>query len=400
MKFYRELNDSELERCVVATYYIESNPEIGTLKDACWNLAIGQSVGNPNVRNSWETDELFENHSCVIYDEENKLNSLHKGTVKIGFPSINTDWDGDGISHLLCQLMGGQLDINVFKVCRLIDIKFPKSIEDKFLKPKYGITGIREFTKQYDKPLSGAILKPKTGMSPKTLENMVKELLDGDVDFIKEDEILSNPSFCRLEDRVELISNLLAKNNKKIIYSFCVNGDHHAILDRCKFVSDNGGNSVHINFWSGLGVYNSIRKMDLPLFVHFQKSGEKILTSKQHNFGIDWRVICDLAGLMGVDTIHAGMIGGYANDPKDEINEVLNTLYNRNVLPALSCGMHPGIVQSIVNTVGNNFIANCGGAIHGHPGGTVSGAKAMRQAIDKSHQIEYHQAIEKWGLIE
>ena len=28
------------------------------LKEAAWQLAIGQSVGNPNVRNQWETDEL------------------------------------------------------------------------------------------------------------------------------------------------------------------------------------------------------------------------------------------------------------------------------------------------------------------------------------------------------
>jgi ribulose 1,5-bisphosphate carboxylase large subunit-like protein len=41
-----------------------------------------------------------------------------------------------------------------------------------------------------------------------------------------------------------------------------------------------------------------------------------------------------------------------------------------------------------------------GGAIHGHPGGTIAGAKAMRQAIDKKHEIEYDQAITKWGLVE
>ena len=45
------------------TYFLQSKT---TLKDAAWNLAIGQSVGNPNVRNEWETDELFDNHlySC------------------------------------------------------------------------------------------------------------------------------------------------------------------------------------------------------------------------------------------------------------------------------------------------------------------------------------------------
>ena len=28
------------------------------------------------------------------------------GIVKIAFPIINTNWEEDGISHLLCQLMG------------------------------------------------------------------------------------------------------------------------------------------------------------------------------------------------------------------------------------------------------------------------------------------------------
>ena len=71
-------------------------------------MAIGQSVGNPNVRNQWETDELFEQSSCIAHDKDD-LTNLTEGEVKIGFPIINTNWEEDGISHLLCQLMGGQL---------------------------------------------------------------------------------------------------------------------------------------------------------------------------------------------------------------------------------------------------------------------------------------------------
>lgn len=400
MNFFRELTEDERQRCVIATYYIESDEHVGSLKDAAWALAIGQSVGNPKVRNKWETDALFEIHSCVIYADEKELDSLYSGIVKIGFPKINTDWENDGVSHLLCQVMGGQVDIDVFKSCRLKNLQFPDSVESTFLGAKFGISGIRDYVKSFDKPLSGAIVKPKIGMSPKILGEMVKELLDGEVDFIKEDEIMSNPSFCKLEHRVDLIQNIIEKSNRKIVYSYCINGDHHAILNRAKFVSDNGGNSVHINFWSGLGVYNSIRRLDLPLFVHFQKSGDKVITDKRHSFGIDWIVICDLAGLMGIDTIHAGMIGGYLNEDEEDVKSILDKMYERNVMPALSCGMHPGLVNSIVKKVGFDFIANCGGAIHGHPNGTLAGSKAMRQAIDNNFQEEYYLAIDKWGYVE
>ena len=60
--------------------------------------------------------------------------------------------------------------------------------------------------------------------------------------------------------------------------------------------------------------------------------------------------------------------------------------------------MHPGLVQVNARKFGNDFIANVGGAIHGHPLGTYGGALAMRQSIDKTHGIEYEQAIAKWGL--
>jgi ribulose-bisphosphate carboxylase large chain len=397
MKFFNpHIDESDY---VIASYLV-STTEHGDLKQAAWELAIGQSVGNPHVRNQWETDELFERSSCIILHEEDELEGLKSGTIKIGFPSINTDWEGDGISHLLCQLMGGQMDIQTFESCRLIRLAFPEEVNEYFLGPKYGITGIREFTGRYEKPLSGAIVKPKTGMSASVLLEMVKELVDGGCDFIKEDEILSNPSFCTLEERVPLIANYLNNCGRNVVYATCINGDAHTILDRAKFVADNGGNAIHVNFWSGLGTYNAIRKMDLPLAMHFQKSGDKVLTDHRHAFSIDWNVLVQLAGMSGVDTIHAGMWGGYLSDDDRDLTLTIRQCHRYNVLPALSCGMHPGLVQANANRFGYNFIANVGGAIHGHPQGTLAGARAMRQSIDGDHGTEYHTAIEKWGLTE
>ena len=62
MLFYNTNIDQS--QYVIATYWIKSkNADLAT---CAWNLAIGQSVGNPNVRNQWETEELFEQSSCVI----------------------------------------------------------------------------------------------------------------------------------------------------------------------------------------------------------------------------------------------------------------------------------------------------------------------------------------------
>lgn len=367
------------------------------LRDAAWQLAIGQSVGNPNVRNKWESDKLFDKHSCIVLDTESNLEKLREGVVKIAFPIVNIDFASDGISHMLVNIMGGQMDIKSITKCSVLDIEFPSAVKKHFLGPKFGIKGIRKFTGVKKKPLLGSIVKPKTGIDAQTLLQMVKELVEGGVNFIKEDEILSNPAFCSIEERVPLIMDYL--KDKNVIYSVSIHSDPHHILERVKLVHKLGGNSVHVNFWCGMGIYKAIRELDLPMFIHFQKSGDKILTNRNHDYYIEWKVISKLAGMMGVDFIHAGMIGGYYKWDEDEVLESMEELYKYDVMPALSCGFHPGLTNFVSDKVGIDYMANVGGAIHGHPGGTLAGTKAMRQSIDKNYDTEYFQAVDKWGKV-
>jgi len=407
MNIFKNENDIDKDQYIIADYFVQSKT---SLKDAAWNLAIGQSVGNPNVRNKWETDELFEKHSCIILHSEEELQYLpgkYKntfksintyGAVKIGFPVCNTDWGSDGISHLLCQLMGGHVDIDIIERCNLKTLSIPDKVRQHFYRPKYGITGMRDYVGSHNKPLFGAIIKPKIGINKHVLLDMVKELVDGGVDFIKEDEIMSNPACCPLSERVPLIANYLSNQSRKVVFCHTINADPHVIAQRVNNVYHDGGNGIHINVWSGLGVYNSIRKLDYPLFLHFQKSGDRVFTNPKHAYSIDWSVICQLATMMGVDTIQAGMVGGYSNDNQYELNKALDILRKGNTVPALSCGMHPGLVEYATSIVGNDYMANVGGAVHGHPDGTLAGAKAMRQAVDGIHGPEYTKAIETWGL--
>jgi ribulose 1,5-bisphosphate carboxylase large subunit-like protein len=116
--FTEDINKDEN---IIATYFLESKT---TIEQASWELAIGQSVGNPNVRNNWETDDLFINYSCKVITPKNELQTK-EGYVKIAFPVVNTDWNEDGISHLLCQLMGGQMDIDNINKCHLLKLDFP-----------------------------------------------------------------------------------------------------------------------------------------------------------------------------------------------------------------------------------------------------------------------------------
>ena len=87
---FKERNKEIEDNYVIVTYDLESTQNV---EKAAWDLAIGQSVGNPNVRNEWETDELFENYSAIILEKEGDFAESNFGTMQIGFPIVNTDWE-------------------------------------------------------------------------------------------------------------------------------------------------------------------------------------------------------------------------------------------------------------------------------------------------------------------
>jgi ribulose-bisphosphate carboxylase large chain len=379
----------------VCKYYLKSST---TLRDAAWNLAIGQSIGNPSARSEFETQELIDNHCCLVLADEEELKSKTEGVVEIAFPMENINFDTDGVSQMLVQCMGGQMDIDIIKKCHLLDIIFSKEMEKTFRGPKVGLSGMRKYCGTYGKPLFGGIVKPKVGLSPEKHLDLVKQLVDGGCDFIKEDEILSNPIHCNAFDRSSMVMNYIRDCGRKVFYCVSVNADAPYLLDRIiNLYRISGINGVHVNFHSGFGIYKSIRELDLPILLHYQKSGDRLLTHPTHDYHISQNLLFKLVSKSGCDTLHAGMIGGYLDDAENTLRSI-ETLTSQNSVPALSCGMHPGLIEYINKSVGHpNWMANVGGALSSHPMGTLAGVKAMRQSIDGNFEKEYEEAIKKWG---
>jgi ribulose-bisphosphate carboxylase large chain len=371
-----------------ATYKITADD----LKKAADSLTIGQSVGNPSVRSEFETPELWRDHACVyeILDKES-------GIVKVGFPVANIDFNTDGLAHILVQTMGGQMDIDIIKGCRLLDLEFPS--EWKWPGPKFGLSGMKAYCGVPDnQPLFGGITKPKVGLSPEKHLDLVKMLVDGGCNFIKEDEILSGAKHCPIKERVELVMNYIAKTSTKVFYCVSIHSNPTELLNRVVLINGLGGNGIHVNFHCGLGIYSDIRRYNFPLLMHFQKSGDKIFTSEHHRYSIDEKLLYKLMSLSGCDTLHCGMIGGYMDSDEQKTKDIVNMLVAQNSVPALSCGMKPSIVKTILDKLGHaNWMANVGGALTGHNGGTLAGVKAMKQAVTFNYGKEYHESVEQWG---
>ena len=125
------------------------------------------------------------------------------------------------------------------------------------------------------------------------------------------------------------------------------------------------------------------------------------------------RPIATVARVIGVDQLHVGTVVGKMSETKEEVLENIRCMQSidwaglKPVLPVASGGLHPRLVPALLETFGNDVVIQAGGGIHGHPDGTVAGAKAMRQAVDavlkgqtleeyaKTHK-ELKAALEHW----
>jgi len=363
------------------------------LRKAAEAIAIGQSIGNPNVRLQNETDEMWERFGSHVLEIEPAGTS--RARVEISFPVGN--FTTGNLTHLLTVVMGGQMDIDIIHECRLIDLKLPLSILSQYQGPRHGVAGIRSYLCAHDRPLVGGIVKPKTGVTPEKLRDVIVEMADGGIDFIKEDEILGDIDYCPFDQRVPMIVKALEPY--KIIYAPCV-ADSIARFDHVtRVLKDSGAVAFHYNFWGGLDAFKVLADKT-GLFAFYQKSGDKVATTGKYS--IDFAVWCTLLRLAGADFTHAGMIGGYMDEGPDVMKRRLHHLQGelngtQAVMPSLSCGAHPGLVEKLAFMLGKDIMVSAGGFLHGHPGGTRAGAKAFRDAAEKRQSAELDAAVAKWG---
>lgn len=318
---------------------------------AAHNIAIGQSIGNPNVRSEIENSANIKEMEAIVKHIEGDI-------VKIDYPLKAFDWPN--ISQLLCIIQGGQSDIDLIERCRVIDIEGLPYMND----PVLGMKAMKKRVGAENRPLFGGIVKPKSGLTVSQLLDIVEQMIDGGADFVKEDEIMANNSYLPLNNRVQEVTHLLNRKNSKMVYSYCVNADPIELIDNLKTVKTLGGDCVHINFWSGLGAYTTSN--DIGLITHYQRSGIRILTDPDNRFSVSWPVLVKLGVMAGIDTMHVGMLGGYYPEGESE-EETLNAIdicETNDRVAALSCGMNPRLAKDIRDMIGDNWMANIGGWLH------------------------------------
>src|SRR3954453_2098356 len=105
------------------------------------------------------------------------------------------------IANLTSSIIGNVFGFKALKALRLEDMRIPPHYVKTFQGPPHGIVTEREYLDKFGRPLLGATVKPKLGLSAKNYARVVYEALRGGLDFTKDDENINSQPFMRWRDR-------------------------------------------------------------------------------------------------------------------------------------------------------------------------------------------------------
>ena len=367
---------------VICTFRIE--PAGISMKEAAGGVAAESSVGTWTELTT--VKPYIDKLAARVFNIEGNI-------AKIAYPQEL--FEPGNMPNILSSIAGNVFGLRALENLRLIDIDFPSKLVKSFKGPKFGIEGIRRLLKVYDRPLVGTIIKPKLGLKTADHAKVAYEGWIGGCDIVKDDENLSSQSFNPFEERVaktlEARDRAEKATGEKRVYMVNVTAETEQMLKRAELVLDHGGEYVMVDILTcGFAALQTLRNQGFKLVIHAHRAGHAAFT-KNPKHGISMKVIAIVARMIGVDQLHVGTVVGKMFETKDEVRENCEALKTemsglKPVLPVASGGLHPGLVPSLMELFGKDFVIQAGGGIHGHSGGTVAGAKAMRQAVDATLQ--------------
>ena len=317
-------------------------------------------------------------------------------------------FEADSIVNLSASIIGNVFGFKPLKALRLEDMRLPIAYVKTYHGPATGIVVERERLDKFGRPLLGATVKPKLGLSGRNYGRVVYEALKGGLDFTKDDENINSQNFMHWRDRflycMEAVNRAQAMTGEvKGTYLNVSAGDMEQIYERAEFAKSLGSTIIMIDLVIGYSAIQSIAKWSRrnDMILHLHRAGHSTYT-RQKTHGVSFRVIAKWMRLAGVDHIHAGtVVGKLEGDPAttmgyyDICREDFNPLCLEHgiffdqhwaslnkLMPVASGGIHAGQMHQLINLFGDDVVLQFGGGTIGHPMGIQAGATANRVALE------------------
>lgn len=355
------------------------------------------------------------------------------GWIKIAYPEEH--FEPGNLSQILASIAGNVFGMKAVDALRLEDIQFTKKIIKSFKGPQFGREGVRKIFNVTKRPLMLSVAKPKVGLTTEQHVEIGREIWEGGLDLLKDDENLAdqdfNPFRKRVKESLKARDKIEKLTGEKKSYLINITGPTVKEMEnRAKFVKDCGGEYVMIDIiTTGWAAVNSVREIckDLKLAMHAHRAMHGAMTRDPHQ-GFSMHCVAKCARLLGVDQLHIGTAGiGKLVGSKEEVIELEKVITanqykgnnkehtldqdwfgTKSLFPVSSGGLHPLIIDKVMDKLGTNIMLQIGGGLHGHPSGTLAGAKAMREAVEAymagidlaeaaKKSSELKEALDYWG---
>ena len=402
---------------LVCLYYFEPAKGMNA-KEAAGRIASESSAG------TWTTLHKLPERVAKIKAQAFHIEGKY---VKVAYPLDL--WEPGNAPQLLSGIAGNIFGMKALANLKLIDATLPKEFIKSFKGPHQGIKGIRDLLKVKKRPITGAVPKPKIGFSASEHAKVAYETWMGGFDLVKDDENLTSPSFNRFEDRVKRMAKQKDRAEKETGDQkdalLNITGETNLMIQRAKLLHESGFRFAMIDVVTcGTSAVQTLRDecSDLGLAIHAHRAMHAAF-DRNPRHGISMYFLAKMMRLIGVDEIHVGTAIGKLVGTRSEVIEIADMLRSsrvksstmleqewgkiKPVLPVSSGGLHPGLVPTVMNILGNDCTLLVSGGIHGHPKGTRAGARATMQAIEatmddidlkeyaRDHK-ELQQALDKW----
>jgi ribulose-bisphosphate carboxylase large chain len=390
---------------LLAAFRLTPQPEVSP-EEAAAAVAAESSTGT--WTSVW-TDHLttLDRYQARAYDLEPVPDATGQYIAYVAYP-LDLFEEGS-VASIAASITGNVFGFKALRALRLEDLRIPVAYVKTFLGPPNGIQVERDLLNKYGRPLLGATLKPKLGLSAKNYGRACYELLAGGLDFTKDDENITSQPFMRWRDRYAFVMEAVRKaeaetGERKGHYLNVTAPDVEQMLERAELAKELGSPIVmHDDLVGGLSAQQTLanwcRRNGMLLHVH--RALHAVL-DRQKEHGIHFRVLAKWLRLAGGDHLHAGTVVGKLEGDRETTLGVIDLLRddvipaNRSrgihftqewaslpgVLPAASGGIHVWHMPALVAIFGDDAILQFGGGSAGHPDGSRAGATANRVALE------------------
>ena len=368
----------------------------------------GEQSSGTFVKVPGETEELKSRHAALV---ENlvELDSVpqpslpgarapkgegaptwRRAEVWLSWPLENL---GPSLPNLAAAVAGNLFELQQFSGLKLLDVTLPEEFRECYPGPQFGVAGTRDLANVHRLPLIGTIIKPSVGLSPAQTAAMVKQLVEGGIDFIKDDELQADGPHCPFEARVEAVMRVIeehaARAGRKVMYAFNLTGEIDEMWRRHDVVAGHGGTCVMASLNSvGLtGITALRRRSRLPIHAHRNGWG---MFSRSPFLGMSYIAYQKFWRLAGVDHMHVNGLRNKFCESDDSVlasaRACLTPMFagegrGCQVMPVFSSGQWAGMAIDTYRALGSaDAIFACGGGIVAHPGGIAAGVRSVRQA--------------------